>query len=74
MSKIYHFRGGNQELKTYSKKTFEALQQVKAERIVRVSIGLRERVVKSMRALVKGSANMKDDQVLIAYLDKVLKA
>ena len=47
-SKIYHFKGGDTELKTYSKATFEALQKVKAERIVKVKIGLREKVIKSM--------------------------
>lgn len=72
--KIYHFTGGDQELKTYSRKTFQALQKVKAERIVKVQVGLRERVIDSMRGLVKGSAMMSNDQLLIAYLDRVLKA
>ena len=72
-SKIYHFKGGDTQLKTYSKATFEALQKVKAERIVKVKIGLREKVIKSMRALVKGSVSMADDELVIAYLEKVLK-
>ena len=43
------------------------------EQSIIVKIGLRENVIKSKRALVKGSVSMADDELVIAYLDKVLK-
>ncbi len=72
--KVFHFKGnGEVQMQTYSKKTYEALKQVKGLRLTRVSVGLREEVIKSMRQFVKNSGSMTDDQVLIKYLHKTLK-
>ena len=71
---IFHFKGnGDVQMKTYSKKTYEALKQVKGLRLTKVSVGLREEVIESMRRLIKNSGKMTDDQVLIKYLHKTLK-
>ena len=72
--KVFHFKGnGDVQMKTYSKNTFKALKQVKGLRLKRVSVGLREEVIESMRQFVKNSTKMTDDQVLVKYLHKTLK-
>ena len=72
--KVFHFKGnGDVQMQTYSKKTYEALKQVKGLRLTKVSVGLREEVIESMRRLIKNSGKMTDDQVLVNYLHKTLK-
>ena len=72
--KVFHFKGnGDVQMKTYSKKTYEALKQVKGLRLTKVSVGLRQEVIESMRRIIKNSGSMTDDQVLVKYLHKTLK-
>ena len=71
---VYHFKGnGDVQMKTYSKNTYEALKQVKGLRLTKVSVGLRQEVIETLRRLVKNSGKMTDDQVLVNYLHKSLK-
>jgi|TARA_R100000734_G_C3312260_1_gene103252 hypothetical protein len=71
---VYHFKGnGDVQMKTYSKNTYEALKQVKGLRLTKVSVGLRQEVIESMRRIIKNSGSMTDDQVLVKYLHKTLK-
>ena len=71
---IFHFKGnGDVHMQTYSKKTYEALKQVKGLRLTKVSVGLRQEVIETLRRLVKNSGKMTDDQVLVNYLHKTLK-
>jgi hypothetical protein len=73
MSKIYHFKGNDSDMKVMSKKTYQTLQKVKASSKKRVSTDIPTDIIQKLQGIVRGGYKMSNQELLVAYLKQSLR-